>query len=395
MLFFTILGKAAKNVNGVTLHSAFDINRQNEFLPLGDKKLAEYRNMFTELALVVIDEISMMDSNKLHSMQKRLSDILQNELSFGGVGRIGVGDVQQLEPISRNYIYQKPKHKPYQPFYEVKKLWEEFDVIDLKVNHRQGEKNKWTEILNKIRDGIKDEEVVNTLKSRLISPPTDDTKKSKLSRKKGKKTQNRKDYKVTKEDLTNTHIFYTNKDCNEHNADCLNFLDSEKFDIDAIEALPKGFKTKLKHGHTIEETGFAKKLSVKVGARIVLIKNLNTQDGLVNGSMGKVVGVEKKDSKIHCIVVAFDDEETGSRQRQKHPGISAKYTNENGTPIFKHQHEYLLTNKKTAKAKLLQFPLILAFALTCHKMQGVTIPKGSKTIIHWHNKLPPAMAYVM
>ena len=217
------------------MHSAFDLNRQNEFLPLGDKKLAEYRHMFTELALVVIDEISMMNSNQLHSMQKRLSDILQNELSFGGVGRIGVGDVQQLEPCSRNYIWQKPKHKAYQPFYEVKKLWEEFDVIDLKVNHRQGEKNKWTEILNKIRDRITDEEVVNTLKSRILSPPTDNTKTSKLSRKKGKKPQRVKDYKVTEKDLVNTHVFYTNKECNDHNADCLNLLDTEKFDIDAIE----------------------------------------------------------------------------------------------------------------------------------------------------------------
>ena len=389
------LGKAAKNVNGVTLHAAFDVNRTNEFLPLGDKKLAEYRHMFSELALVVIDEFSMMDSNKHHSIHKRLADILQSDESFGGVGIAEVGDPLQLEPCSHNYIFQEPTHKPYQPFYEVKKLWQEFDVINLKVNHRQGEKNQWTTILNKIRVGDIDQEVKETLESRLISPPNDDTKKSKLSRK-VKKSGKKKHYKVTQEDLTTAHIFYTNKDVNEHNAECLNFLQTEQYDIEAIQALPKGFKSTIKHGLTIDDTAYAKTLSVKVGARIVLIQNLNTADGLVNGAMGKVVGIEMKDSKVDCIVVAFDDDVTGIRQRQKYPGTSAKYASQNGTPIFKQLHEYLVRSKSTgSKAKILQFPIRLAFALTCHKMQGATIKKGCKTIVHWHNNLPKAMAYVM
>ena len=48
------------------------------------------------------------------------------------------------------------------------------------------------------------------------------------------------------------------------------------------------------------------------------------------------------------------------------------YKKHNGTPIFRAEHEYHLSKGKWGKAargKLLQFPLVLMYALTSHKMQ--------------------------
>ena len=153
----------------------------------------------------------------------------------------------------------------------------------------------------------------------------------------------------------------------------------------------------IKHG-AIDDTGLCKKLSVKIGARVVLTNNLDTSDGLVNGAFGSIVGIELIESNVHCIIVAFDDDDTGVQQRQKYPKFTTKYATQNGTPIFKYLQEYQTSaggHRRTAKAKVLQFSLRLAWAITCHKMQGQTVKKGSKFVAHWHNRLPFGMAYVM
>ena len=73
--------------------------------------------------------------------------------------------------------------------------------------------------------------------------------------------------------------------------------------------------------------------------------------------------------------------------------------NQNGTPIPQFEFDYQLTSKKgyrhAAKKKMTQFPLTLSWGITCHKMQGQTVKKGSKLIVHWHEKLKYGMAYVM
>ena len=131
----------------------------------------------------------------------------------------------------------------------------------------------------------------------------------------------------------------------------------------------------------------------------MMIYNVNTLDGLVNGSLGNVVGIEYKDESVEFIIVSFDDQGSGVKQREKYPGLSAKYKHQNGTPIKRHKLEYEMTSKSgkkhAAKKWVIQFPLRLAWGITVHKIQGQTVPKGSKLVLHWHKKLTDGMAYVM
>ena len=106
----------------------------------------------------------------------------------------------------------------------------------------------------------------------------------------------------------------------------------------------------------------------------MLIHNVNVIDYLVNGSTGKIVGIESNSQgKVECIVVQFDNEIWGKEQRSIYPSLSEKYKDVNGTPIFKTEVEYQIMSKKgwiqPAAAKLHQFPIRLAWAQTAHKMQ--------------------------
>ena len=90
----------------------------------------------------------------------------------------------------------------------------------------------------------------------------------------------------------------------------------------------------------------------------MLIRNISTQKGLVNGAMGTETSFELTGTTITSIYVLFDDKTIGSTNmnRAYHDPI----------PIISHTH---LFNSRTV------FPLILSWATTIHKVQGMSWDK--------------------
>ena len=81
----------------MTIHGAFDLNfTTNKHEGLSDKKLAENRSKLQHLRLIIIDEMSMVDSDKLYKIHKRLCEIFQSDDLFANVGIILVGDLLQV-----------------------------------------------------------------------------------------------------------------------------------------------------------------------------------------------------------------------------------------------------------------------------------------------------------
>ena len=83
----------------MTLHSAFDLNFNGcQHEGLSDKKLAEYRTNLVDLKLIIVDEMSMVDSDKLYKIHMRLCEVLQYDVAelFANVGIVLVGDLLQV-----------------------------------------------------------------------------------------------------------------------------------------------------------------------------------------------------------------------------------------------------------------------------------------------------------
>ena len=306
------------------------------------------REMLSDLKLIIIDEFSMLSADMLYIIHLRLCEVFQCDPKrdwFANKSIILVGDLLQLPPVKACYVFAEPLNDNFATFHEVSPLWGTFEAYVLRHNHRQADEKDWANSLNNFRVGEVSKEDEAVLKSRITSEQylDDDA----------------------------MHVFYKNEDVDSHNNKMLDSIAGEAEKILAIKANPKGFTPNVSKG-TVHKTNFMNELKVKIGARVSLVYNVNTVDNLVNGSFGTIVGFERtKSNAIEVIVVAFDDVNAGEQQRRKYPNISKKYENVRGTPIFRQELEYQTNNKQGVRAKVVQFPLRLAWAQTAHKMQVI------------------------
>jgi hypothetical protein len=219
----------------------------------------------------------------------------------------------------------------------------------LSHNHRQGASKEWANVLNELRRGIVSDEHYELIKSRVTEDPH--------------------------LDFDALFLSFTNPEAQDHNDIMLNKLPSTLVEIGAIKMYPKGRKPTITKAGTIENRPIMNVLKLKIGARCLLTSNLNTVDELVNGAAGTIVGLEKKDDGIHCIIIKFDKTSCGKQHRAKFPKLADKYRSDNGTPIFRQELEIQLNSKKGKNlgkgsvAKVHQFPIMMNYGSTTHKIQ--------------------------
>ena len=142
------------------------------------------------------------------------------------------------------------------------------------------------------------------------------------------------------------------------------------------------------------ETGNLKKvLTVKINARVMITTNIDVTDGLTNGAIGTVTNVviDETTGKMSTILVAFDT---------KHVGQEAMYTsayhsiNQNAVSIHQTLATFPIQRKASFQATRSQFPLTLAWAVTIHKCQGLTLLEIVTDMTPAKGKFKPGEAYV-
>ena len=379
------------STGGTTVHSGMGFKFGCDYLNLRKENLDKLKKQLEDIEVVIIDEMSMIAADFLFNINQRMKDLFDSKDEFGGRALVLAGDLLQLPPVNGTAIFKAPRSKKNKEYYNIEStenqpggnLWLNCQVIYLKTNFRQGEGNPWTELLNRVRIGQPTREDISILKSR--NPSLLDSEKRKAA----------------------ANIYFRNMDVKSYNSKMLKTVAAPRYDIAAKYDIPKGsnFVPPIDESKgTIGKSNFSAIVQVKIGARVMLVYNIDIPDLLVNGALGTVVGHEfDNKGEVECIIVSFDRPETGVGQMNSFKHLANKYLKQRGCPIYKQTIEELISTSTRSNRgrshgstyKITQFPLRLAWGSTAHKVQGIEIKRGSDIITHGDKKMPNGMYYVM
>ena len=125
----------------------------------------------------------------------------------------------------------------------------------------------------------------------------------------------------------------------------------------------------------------------------MITTNIDVSDELTNGAMGTVTNVviDERTGKMIIILVSFDSKHVG--QEAMHTSVY-KSTNQNAVPIYQTQATFPIHKIASCQATRSQFPLTLAWAVTIHKCQGLTLPEIVIDMTSAKGRFKPGEAYV-
>ena len=305
-------GIAATHMNGMTIHSWSGLGIKDHLDERELEKLEERKYLwkrFDKARVLIVDEISMLEGRQLEMVERICRRFKRNDKPFGGLQVILSGDFFQLPPV-RKGEEQAGEIIP------KSKVWQILNpaVCYLEEQFRQKD-DTLTEILNKIRNNQIEEGDYQILEKRI--------------------GVNISAFKPTK--------LYT------HNADVDTINEKELAEINEQEITsimtgdgPLNLVEILKKSSIATEI-----LKMKKGAEVMCIKN-NFEMGYVNGSRGKIVDFEL-DTRYPVV-------ELYSGQR-----VTLK------------PESWSIEEEGRIKASIKQIPLRLAWAITIHKSQGMSL----------------------
>jgi DNA-binding NarL/FixJ family response regulator len=306
-------GIAASHINGMTIHSFFGLGvkeRVNDGLIKFLIKQKFIKNRLDRLDVLIIDEVSMISPDLFETIDRILRKFKNTEQPFGGVQVILSGDFFQLPPISKNLREEK--------FIWQTFLWEsaDFKICYLKEKFRHSDTDL-IKILDEIREGC-------------VSPDSMELFESCYNR------EFPGNFKVTR-------LYTHNADVDRINEQELNRLEGEVVLFDSENDGPK------KHRERIFKTSLVTpELKLKKGALVIFVKN-NYEKGFINGTLGKIIGFDKYNNAP--LVRIFS-----------------------GRKILVEKERWEVENDQgEVMATVKQIPLRLAWALTVHKSQGMTL----------------------
>ncbi len=324
-------GVAALNIQGQTIHSFFGF--KPGVTPEKIKKISgQEGKIYREFNTIIIDEISMVRADLLDCIEKflRLNGPYRKQW-FGGVQMVFIGDLYQLPPVVTGAEREIFTHRYETPYFFSAQVFKEqtFDMefIELEKVYRQTDED-FIELLNRIRNRTCTDEDMERL-NRNCEPG----------------------FVVPKEGFYIT-LTSTNDLATTRNLEKLEELPGPLIHYDGL--LSGDFdRTSL----PAEE-----RLVLKPGAQVMLVNN--DKYGLwVNGSLGKVLGVERDGDGDDVIVVELRD---GSIAEV------APHTWE----LFEYEYDRATKHISTRKTgAFTQYPVRLAWAVTIHKSQGKTFDR--------------------
>ena len=338
-------GKAAYNIRGVTVHSLLKLpigSRGNK--DLTGQSLCRLQESVNNIGYIIIDEYSMLGQVTFGWIDKRCKQATgYNDKVFGGRSLNLTGDPGQLPPVADKPLYHaKPSnavgeqgHQAYHMFDKVVKL-----TVNQRVQGMTSEQVQFRDLLLRLRKG---DSTVDDWKLLLTRQPSNVT--------------NLCDFEDS------TRLFYSNEQVGNYNHEQLTKLEHPIAHINARHSSALAKKISSDDMSGLEPVVFLAK-----GARVMLTMNLWSSVGLCNGATGTVVDIiyqnnhQPPDLPI-AVIVEFENYRGpvfNENQPLCIPIIPITVTSQTGIGFHERQ----------------QLPLRLAWALTIHKSQGLTLPKA-------------------
>jgi ATP-dependent DNA helicase PIF1 len=350
-------GISGYNIRGQTIHRFSGIGIADKGIEIILRKISKNKDCIKRLKdcqILILDEISMLGLNTFTIIDKVLKHFRKNKLPFGGVQLVLTGDFLKLPPIVDEYCFESD-------------LWEKFNLKIIKMNRPYRYKSKkHFEMLKRIRLGKHTKEDVKILETRVkafkeyekvIQDPVKCIQEYSRINKNICKIISK--YVNFESIVKPVRLYSTKVDVNTFNKNELDKLPGKEHIFIATDnavSIKNGEELDiedLKYHKEYMDTFISNKIILKENAQVILTKNLDVESGLSNGSSGIILSItygEINENKNPIIKVQF-----------KH-GITENITIE----------EFVNEDNKIKYIRK-QIPLILGFASTIHRSQGMTL----------------------
>ena len=364
-------GIAATHMNGTTIHSWSGIGIKDE---LTDRDLTNLsRKQFLadrlkDTAVLIIDEISMLHAKQINLVSQVLKHVRKNDKAFGGIQVVVAGDFFQLPPIGSKGESNREK------FAFMSEAWldAKFHICYLSEQHRQ--------VSEAANGGLDLDDILNQIRRQEVTFEAIAALEATF------------DQNV---DIKRTRLYTHNLNVNKINDKELADLSGEMMRFEATSVGDSKLVETLKKTVRTQDD-----LVLKVGSKVMFIKN-NTELGVSNGTMGELIGFaavkidDSKDSSDNLI----EDDDIGSDKdsdvgNDKQAAKSAKEKAKKdkarikkpttqkmpvvrlntGREVIAEPEEWIIEDETgDVLASYEQVPLCLAWAITIHKSQGMTL----------------------
>lgn len=314
-------GVAAMQAGGQTIHSFFHFPPR--LIEGRDIKKVRHRRAIQALHTLVIDEISMVRSDMMWAIDAALRLNRDSAEPFGGVQIILVGDLAQLPPVIQGAEAEYLELSHLGPFFFHPPSFRDagIQMVELEEVFRQSDED-FIDILNAVRDGDIDGDQAERLNERVTG----------LS--------------GLEASLTHVVLTATNQAANRINQARLQGLNTPG----------RSFDAKIEGQFDPRLFPMDNPLFLKIGARVMLTRN-DPGGRWVNGTLGEIEGFDEAAVRVRIgdQVYAVEPQKWERNAYEFDPAKQG------------------LT--QSVKGAYTQYPLRLAWAMTIHKAQGLTLDK--------------------